>query len=78
MHNENTLKQNKKNRSRLFADFRFRAYGILGLLIAGGALLFLLVNIFSTGYSAFQQTVVTLEFNLDAETLGVTSTSIPE
>ena len=60
------------------ADFRFRAYGILGLVIAGSALLFLLGNIFSTGYSAFQQTVITLEINLDEDRLGVTSTASPE
>ncbi|MCK4706782.1 MAG: phosphate ABC transporter permease PstA [Gammaproteobacteria bacterium] len=75
MHNEDSLNQKSRNRRRMFADVRFRAYGIFGLLIAGSALLFLLGNIFSTGYSAFQQTVITLEFNLDAETLGVTSTA---
>lgn len=73
MHSEDSLNQKSRNRRRMFADVRFRAYGIFGLLIAGSALLFLLGNIFSTGYSAFQQTVITLEFNLDAETLGVTS-----
>lgn len=75
MHNEDSLNQKSRNRRRMFADVRFRAYGIFGLLIAGSALMFLLGNIFSTGYSAFQQTVITLEFNLDAETLGVTSTA---
>ena len=78
MHNEDTLNQKNRNRKRLFADFRFRAYGILGLVIAGSALLFLLGNIFSTGYSAFQQTVVTLEINLDEDRLGVTSAASPE
>ena len=73
MHSGNDLNQKSRNRLRMFADVRFRAYGIIGLLIAGSALLFLLGNIFSTGYSAFQQTVITLEFNLDTETLGVTS-----
>ncbi|MDH5388657.1 MAG: phosphate ABC transporter permease PstA [Gammaproteobacteria bacterium] len=78
MHNEDTLNQKNRNRSRILADFRFRAYGILGLVIAGSALLFLLGNIFSTGYSAFQQTVITLEINLDEDRLGVTSTASPE
>ncbi|MDH5611522.1 MAG: phosphate ABC transporter permease PstA [Gammaproteobacteria bacterium] len=77
MRNEDSLYQKKRDRRRLFADFRFRVYGILGLVLAGSALLFLLGNIFSTGYSAFQQTVITLEFNLDAEILGVTSTASP-
>jgi len=75
MHNEDSLNQKSRNRRRMFADVRFRTYGIFGLIIAGSALFFLLGNIFSTGYSAFQQTVITLEFNLDAETLGVTSTA---
>ena len=78
MHNEDTLNQKNRNRKRMFADFRFRAYGILGLMIAGSALLFLLGNIFSTGYSAFQQTVVTLEINLDEDKLGVTSAASAE
>lgn len=86
MHNENTdvstndnsgtnyksaIRRRSRDKKRLFADFRFRAYGILGLTLAGCALLFLLVNIFSTGYSAFRQTTITLDFNLDAEVLGV-------
>jgi len=78
MHSEEDLKQKIRNRRRQFADFRFRSYGVLGLLIAGSALLFLLGNIFSTGYEAFRQTVVTLEFNLNAETLGVTSDASKE
>jgi len=71
MNKKSILDQQRRNRRRLFADFRFRAYGVFGLLIAGSALLFLLGNIFSTGYSAFQQTVVTLEFNLDADVLDI-------
>ena len=71
MINQDNIIQQKRDRSRLFADVRFRAYGILGLLIAGSALLFLLVNIFSTGYDAFRQTVVTMDFHLDADALGI-------
>ena len=74
MHNNEITSQQKQDRSRQFADLRFRIYGILGLVIAGSALLFLLVNIFSTGYDAFRQTVVTMEFNLDADKLGISST----
>ena len=73
MHNNEISLQQKKDRRRNFADMRFRAYGILGLAIAGSALLFLLGNIFSTGYDAFKQTVVTMEFNLDADALGISS-----
>lgn len=84
MHNENlqsipehlsdpksAIRRRSRDRRRLFADLRFRAYGIFGLTLAGCALLFLLGNIFSTGYDAFRQTVITLEVNLDADRLGV-------
>ena len=71
MNNNEITKQQKRDRRRLMADFSFRLYGILGLVIAGSALMFLLGNIFSTGYSAFRQTVITMEFNLDAEVLGI-------
>jgi len=73
MHNTEITIQQKSDRRRMFADFRFRLYGILGLAIAGSALLFLLGNIFSTGYDAFRQTVITMEFNLDANALGVSN-----
>ena len=73
MHNNEINLQQKKDRRRNFADMRFRAYGILGLAIAGSALLFLLGNIFSTGYDAFRQTVITMEFNLDADVLGISN-----
>ena len=71
MLDQDSTLQKKRDRGRILADLRFRIYGILGLLIAGSALMFLLVNIFSTGYNAFRQTVVTMEFHLDAETLGI-------
>ncbi|MCW8830099.1 MAG: phosphate ABC transporter permease PstA [Gammaproteobacteria bacterium] len=73
MHNLDSTIQQKRDRRRMFADLRFRAYGIFGLLIAGSALLFLLVNIFSTGYDAFRQTVITMEFNIDADVLDVSA-----
>lgn len=71
MPDHNLIQQQKRDRRRLFADVRFRAYGILGLMIAGSALLFLLGNIFSTGYDAFRQTVITMEFNLNVDDLGI-------
>lgn len=66
-------KQAHHNRRRQFADIRFRAYGIIGLLTAGSALLILLGGIFSTGYDAFRQTAITLDFTLDANTLGISN-----
>jgi len=72
---KSAIRRRSRDKRRLFADFRFRAYGILGLSLAGCALLFLLVNIFTTGYDAFRQTTITLEVQLDAETLGISQTS---
>lgn len=67
-----------RNWRRSFADMRFRAYGITGLMVAGGALLFLLGTIFSTGYDAFKQTTITMEFRLDAETLEINNNPTTE
>ena len=78
MNNSEQQKQFRRNRKRRFADIRFRAYGIFGLIIAASALLFLLGNIFSTGYDAFRQTTVTLNFSLDTETLDINSAITPE
>ena len=69
--NNQKLKLARWDRRRSIADFRFRAYGILGLTFAGSALLFLLISIFSTGYDAFRQTAITLDFDLSAQSLGV-------
>lgn len=75
---KSAIRRRSRDKKRLFADWCFRAYGILGLSLAACALLFLLVNIFSTGYSAFRQTIITMDFNLDAERLGVNSSASAE
>lgn len=67
-----------RNWRRSFADMRFRAYGITGLMTAGGALLYLLGTIFSTGYDAFKQTAITMEFRLDAEILEISKNPTTE
>lgn len=67
--------QQKLIKKRKFADLRFQLYGLVGLAIAVSILILLLFKVFTTGYGAFQQTVVNMEFNLDADTLGVTSDS---
>lgn len=69
MSDTGSIQQHRRDRRRQFADMRFRGYGIIGLMVAGSALLFLLVSIFSTGYDAFRQTALTLEFDLDAAVL---------
>ena len=70
--------ETRHDRRRHFADMRFRAYGITGLLIAVSALLILIGGIFSTGHEAFRQTAVTLDFSLDANTLGISNTPTDE
>jgi phosphate transport system permease protein len=58
----------KKNlRRRYAAERRFRMYGMLSILLALMFMLFLFTAIFSKGYTAFQQTFVSLSIDLTAE-----------
>jgi phosphate transport system permease protein len=52
---------------RYRAEARFKAYGIIALVLAIGFLGLLLTTIIGNGYTAFQQTYLKLEFNLDPE-----------
>jgi len=61
----------EKLRKRARAEWRFRSYGIMSLLFAGTALVFLVSTIVSSGHSAFFKTTIELEFQLDAERLGI-------
>jgi phosphate transport system permease protein len=61
----------KKLRKRAWAEKRFRLYGILALLFAGGVLTLLVSNIVTSGYSAFFSTQLGLELELDPETMGL-------
>jgi len=66
------LQTNKnKLRKRARAEWRFRSYGILSLLFASTALVFLVSTIVSSGHSAFFKTTIDFEFPLDAERLGI-------
>jgi phosphate transport system permease protein len=67
--------QHKADQKRKWADLRFRLYGLLGLSFAAIALILILFKVFSTGFGAFQQTTLSMEFHLDADVLGVTSES---
>jgi phosphate transport system permease protein len=58
-------------RRRMWAETRFRYYGILALLIAGSALVFLLWTIVSAGYTGFYRTSLKLDFDLDPQRLGI-------
>jgi phosphate transport system permease protein len=61
----------KKLRQRARAEKRFRLYGIAALLFAGGALVFLVLTIVSSGYSAFFRTTLTIELELDPDRLNI-------
>ncbi len=58
-------------KKRYAKEKRFRTYGIISLAISFLFLLTLMVNIFSTGYPAFQQSYIKLDVKIDAATLGV-------
>lgn len=70
--------QRKSDRKRKWADLRFRTYGLLGLGLAGLALVLVLTKVFSTGFGAFQQTTMLMTFELDSELLGVNAQSSRE
>ena len=61
----------KKLRKRAWAEKRFRLYGILALLFAGGVLMLLVSSIVSSGHAAFFSTELSLELELDPETMGI-------
>jgi len=67
------IRSNEKQvRKRNRAEIRFRAYGILSLLAAGTVLLYLIVTIVSSGYSAFFGTTLVLDVQLDPQKIDVT------
>ena len=52
---------------RRWAERRFHSYGILALLIAGSALMFLVWTIVSAGHTAFYRTLLRLDLDLDPQ-----------
>ena len=56
---------------RRSAERRFRACGIIAIILAIAALATLFVSIMGNGYTAFQQTYIELEVHFDPEVLGV-------
>jgi len=54
-------------RRRYAADRRLRLYGLTAIIIAIGVLVILLATVISGGATAFVQTRVTVEFNIDPE-----------
>ncbi|MGB0632537.1 MAG: DUF3333 domain-containing protein, partial [Alphaproteobacteria bacterium] len=56
-------------RRRYAAERRFRAYGIIAIVLAMSALVWLLASITYSGYQAFVQTYIQLEVHFDAGTI---------
>lgn len=54
-----------RRRRRHAGDRRLRLYGMAAIVLAVGLLAILLISIASTGYRAFVQTMVTVEFPID-------------
>ena len=50
---------------RYAAERRFRAYGIMAIVIGLLCVAFLFITIFANGYTAFQQTYVKLDVHFD-------------
>jgi len=67
----------KKLRRRYRKEGRFKVYGVVAILIALGALLWLLVSIIGSGYTAFWRHEVSLEVFLDPEQLDPNKTGDP-
>lgn len=61
------VRQSLKGRYR--KERRFRAYGMLAIAIALGALFILFADIIGKGYTGFTKTTVTLNVNLDPEVM---------
>lgn len=56
-------------KQRYRKERRFRAYGMLAIALALGALTVLFVDIIGKGYTGFLKTTITLEVNLDPEVM---------
>ncbi len=71
-----TTKKIEANLKKRYAkEKRFRAYGVVSLLISFAFLAVLLVTIFSKGLPAFQQTYIKLDIELNEKILGVNKDS---
>ncbi|MEL6596425.1 MAG: phosphate ABC transporter permease PstA [Pseudomonadota bacterium] len=63
------LVEDDRTKKRNAAERRFKMYGLSAVLLGVAFLVMLLVSILTNGLSAFQQTYVTLQVELPAETL---------
>lgn len=63
---------------RYRAEKRFKAYGVISIILGLIFLLFLFTSIIGNGYTAFQQTFVKLTINLDREIIDPENTKDPK
>src|SRR4249920_1969827 len=68
-HAETRAQVDRSLRRRHWAEWRFRAYGLLAVLIGIVFVFFMFGTIFSKGYSAFQQAKLTLEVFYDPQVI---------
>jgi len=68
---------NKNLAKRYRAEKRFKAYGIASIGFGLICLVFLFTDIIGKGYTAFVQSYIQLEVNLDADTLDISDPSDP-
>ena len=72
---ETAVKRLKKRRSK---EWRFRMWGRAAVLFALAALAWLMISIVGTGYTAFQQNFMTMDFELSESILAPDGTRDPE
>ena len=72
---ETALKRLKKRRG---TEWRFRMWGRAAVLFALAALAWLMISIIGTGYTAFQQNFMTMDFELSESILAPDGTRDPE
>lgn len=68
---------NKNLAKRYRAEARFKTYGIVSILFGLLCLVFLFTDIIGKGHTAFLQTYIKIEIELDAEKLGISDVSDP-
>ncbi|MCU9846830.1 phosphate ABC transporter permease PstA [Defluviimonas sp. WL0024] len=77
-HRGSLIEVDARTRRRNAAEKRFRLYGLVALGIGLAALVILLTSVLSNGVSAFRQTSLVLEMNLDAAVLDKKGNRDPE
>lgn len=77
--NESAKKQaSDQIKRRYAAERRFKAYGVIAIVLAMSALVWLLASITFTGYQAFVQTYVKLDIQFETQTIDPQGTQNPQ